>query len=39
MTNLVTDIAETAAASPDATAIGFRGQEITYEEFWAQAGR
>ena len=39
MTNLVTDIAETVAASPDATAIGFRGQEITYEEFWAQAGR
>ena len=39
MTNLVTDIAETAAASPDATAIGFRGQEITYGEFWTQTGR
>jgi long-chain acyl-CoA synthetase len=39
MTNLVTDIEETVAESPDATAIGFRGQEFTYEEFWAQTGQ
>ena len=39
MTNLVTDIEETVAASPEATAIGRRDREITYEEFWTEAGR
>ncbi|MFQ3318876.1 MAG: long-chain acyl-CoA synthetase [Natronomonas sp.] len=39
MANLVTDIEETVAASPDATAIGYDGQKITYEEFWIQTGQ
>ncbi|MFC7177559.1 class I adenylate-forming enzyme family protein [Halosegnis marinus] len=39
MSNLVADIEETAAAHPDATAIGFQGQEFTYEQFWARAGQ
>jgi len=39
MANLVADVAGTAAARPDATAIGFRGQEISYDEFWSQTGR
>ncbi|WP_435195075.1 long-chain-fatty-acid--CoA ligase [Natronomonas sp. EA1] len=36
MTNLVTDIEAQATATPDATAIGFEGQEISYGEFWTQ---
>jgi long-chain acyl-CoA synthetase len=39
MTNLLADIEETVGASPEATAIGFGGREIPYEEFWAQTGR
>jgi len=39
MTNLVTAIGETAAAHPEATAIGFREREISDEQFWDQVGR
>jgi long-chain acyl-CoA synthetase len=39
MTNLVTDVADAVADHADETAIGFRGQQWTYEEFWAQAGQ
>ncbi|MFB6118495.1 long-chain fatty acid--CoA ligase [Halosegnis sp.] len=39
MTNLVTDIEATVADQPAATALGFRGDEISYEEFWAQTGQ
>jgi len=39
MTNLLADIEQRAAEMPEATAIGFRGQELSYGEFWAQTGR
>jgi len=39
MSNLVTDIEETASAHPDATAIGFRGREFTYGRFWTRTGQ
>jgi len=39
MSNLVTDIAETAEATPTATAVGFHEQEFTYEQFWEQTGQ
>jgi long-chain acyl-CoA synthetase len=39
MTNLLVDIEERAAETPEATAIGFRGQEFSYAEFWEQTGR
>ncbi|MFW5964839.1 MAG: long-chain-fatty-acid--CoA ligase [Natronomonas sp.] len=39
MTNLLVDIEQRAAETPDATAIGFRGRELSYGEFWAQTGR
>ncbi|WP_178916171.1 class I adenylate-forming enzyme family protein [Natronomonas gomsonensis] len=39
MTNLLADIEQRAAEMPDATAIGFRGQELSYGEFWSQTGR
>ena len=39
MTNLLADIEQRAAEMPDATAIGFRGQEFSYGEFWTQTGR
>ncbi|WP_254537839.1 long-chain-fatty-acid--CoA ligase [Halomarina litorea] len=39
MVNLVSDVAETAAEFPDRTAIGFRGEQVSYEQFWSEAGR
>ncbi|MFB6166428.1 MAG: long-chain fatty acid--CoA ligase [Haloarculaceae archaeon] len=39
MTNLVTDVAETAAASPDIVAVSYDGQDVTYEAFWRQVGQ
>jgi long-chain acyl-CoA synthetase len=39
MVNLVEDVADTAAAHPDRTAIGFRGEYLSYEQFWSRAGR
>ncbi|MEF8908336.1 MAG: AMP-binding protein, partial [Haloarculaceae archaeon] len=39
MTNLVTDVAETVETYPDQPAISFRGQEVTYEQFWHQTGQ
>ncbi|WP_226005149.1 long-chain-fatty-acid--CoA ligase [Natrinema salinisoli] len=39
MTNLVTDVAETVDANPDSAAIAYDGTELTYDEFWKQAGQ
>ncbi|MDF9747535.1 long-chain-fatty-acid--CoA ligase [Natrinema salsiterrestre] len=39
MTNLVTDVAETVDANPDSAAIAYDGTELTYDEFWEQAGQ
>jgi long-chain acyl-CoA synthetase len=39
MTNLVTDIEETAAERPDATALGLPDGELTYGELWSRTGR
>jgi long-chain acyl-CoA synthetase len=39
MSNLVTDIEATAAEHSAATAIGFQGEETSYEAFWAETGR
>ena len=39
MTNLVTDVAETAETNPDSPAIVYEGQELTYDQFWTRAGQ
>lgn len=39
MSNLVTDIEETAATHPDATAIGLSERTIPYELFWTRTGQ
>ncbi len=39
MANLVTDVAETVEEYPDGTAISFRGQELSYREFWGATGQ
>ena len=39
MTNLVTDIEETATERPEATALGLPSGELTYEELWTRTGR
>jgi len=39
MTNLVTDIEETAAETPDATALGLPDGELPYGELWVRTGR
>jgi len=39
MTNLVTDVAETVEAYPDQPAVSFRGQGMTYEQFWHRTGQ
>ena len=39
MANLVTEIADTASAHPDTTALHYDGQDISYEEFWGQVGQ
>ena len=39
MTNLVTDIEETATETPGATALGLPEVELTYGELWTRAGR
>jgi long-chain acyl-CoA synthetase len=38
MGNLVNHIAETVDGHGDSAAIGFRGEETSYEEFWGQTG-
>ncbi|SDQ53150.1 long-chain-fatty-acid--CoA ligase [Natronobacterium texcoconense] len=38
MTNIVTNIAETVESHGNNAAIGFQGEETSYEEFWAQSG-
>ncbi|PCR90539.1 long-chain-fatty-acid--CoA ligase [Natrinema ejinorense] len=38
MTNLVTNLADAVDEYGDNTAIGFRGSETSYEEFWGQTG-
>ncbi|TYL40683.1 long-chain-fatty-acid--CoA ligase [Natronococcus pandeyae] len=38
MTNLVNHVAETVQEHGDNPAIGFRGEETSYEEFWGQTG-
>ncbi|AGB37251.1 long-chain-fatty-acid--CoA ligase [Natronococcus occultus] len=38
MANLVNSVAETVRERGDATAIGFRENETSYEEFWGQTG-
>ncbi|ELY53007.1 long-chain-fatty-acid--CoA ligase [Natronococcus jeotgali] len=38
MANLVNAVAETAREHGDAAAVGFRGNETSYEEFWGQTG-
>ena len=39
MTNLVTDIEATATATPEATAIGFQDQTVSYGQFWSRTGQ
>ncbi|MDS0300488.1 long-chain fatty acid--CoA ligase [Halogeometricum sp. S1BR25-6] len=39
MTNLVQDVAAAAEANPDRTAVGFRGEEWSYEELWELTSR
>ena len=39
MTNLVTDIEETAAETPAATALGLPDGELTYGDLWDRTGR
>ncbi|MFC6941424.1 long-chain fatty acid--CoA ligase [Salinirubellus sp. GCM10025818] len=39
MTNLVTDIEETATETPGATALGLPEGELTYGELWSRTGR
>jgi long-chain acyl-CoA synthetase len=39
MTNLVNDVAETVEAYPDQPAVSFRGQELTYQQFWHRTGQ
>ncbi|WP_257298759.1 long-chain fatty acid--CoA ligase [Haloarchaeobius sp. FL176] len=39
MANLVTEIADTASAHPNTTALHYDGQDISYEEFWGQVGQ
>ena len=39
MVNLVEDVADTASEFPDRTAIGFRGEKVSYEQFWRRAGQ
>lgn len=38
MTNLVSQVGTVAEESPDRTAIGYEGREISYGEFWTQVG-
>ncbi|KYH27371.1 acetyl-coenzyme A synthetase [Halalkalicoccus paucihalophilus] len=38
MTNLVTEVGAVAEQTPDGTAIGYEGREISYGEFWARTG-
>ncbi|MFC4543661.1 long-chain fatty acid--CoA ligase [Halosolutus amylolyticus] len=38
MPNLVTNVAAAVEEHGDTPAIGFQGEETTYEEFWAQTG-
>ncbi|EMA48091.1 acyl-CoA synthetase (AMP-forming)/AMP-acid ligase II [Halococcus morrhuae DSM 1307] len=39
MTNLVTDVASTVDKNPEATAIAYDGQELSYEAFWSRTGK
>ncbi len=39
MTNLVADIADTAAELPENVAISFAGQDVPYAAFWARVGQ
>ncbi len=39
MTNLITDIERVVNDQPTRTAIGYDGQETSYEEFWIRTGR
>lgn len=38
MTNLVTNVERVADERPDHTAISYEGREVSYREFWTQAG-
>src|SRR6056297_3543081 len=39
MTNLVADIADTAAEMPENVALSFAGQDVPYAAFWARVGQ
>ena len=39
MTNLVTNVETAVGEHADRTAIGYEGQEVSYEEFWTQTGQ
>ncbi|NHN57668.1 MULTISPECIES: long-chain fatty acid--CoA ligase [Halorussus] len=39
MANLATSIRSVAAEHPDEVAVSFRGQDVTYREFWARTGQ
>ncbi|QCS43964.1 long-chain fatty acid--CoA ligase [Natrinema versiforme] len=39
MTNLVREVGATVDANPDSAAIAYDGAELSYEEFWTQAGQ
>ncbi|PCR92196.1 class I adenylate-forming enzyme family protein [Natrinema ejinorense] len=39
MTNLVTEVEETVNANPESPAIAYEGTELSYAEFWEQAGQ
>ncbi|SFR67410.1 long-chain-fatty-acid--CoA ligase [Halogeometricum limi] len=39
MTNLVRDVAAAVEENPTATAVGFRGQEWSYERFWGMVSQ
>jgi long-chain acyl-CoA synthetase len=39
MTNLVTAVADTVDSAPEAPAIAFNGQEVSYGAFWERTGR